>query len=152
MVQDEALNERQLHCFGDAATPRGSGAGSVLQCAFRPAECAPQQQRPLLVAICRQVAHADDSNVQVWNCSSGEFVHGWRAGDQHAVGVAWSTCGTMLAAATLDGVARVWNVDTGAQVLEAAMPGAVLATSWSKNGLLAVGMRDGALRILQISK
>lgn len=75
-------------------------------------------------------------------------MHAWRAGDGDAVGVAWSPCGRLLAAAACDTVIRVWDVSSGQAVMTAAMPQAVMCVGWSSDGALAAGMSGGPLRII----
>jgi WD40 repeat protein len=141
-LQTFAQDDRQLLCLGSP------GTCAILQCAFQHSR-PPQQASPALVATCSRAGPSQsDPNVCVWDSETGRRVCAWRAGDRDAVAVAWSPCGTLLAAAACDPVMRVWRVDTGEAVMSAAMPHAVMCVGWSKDGALAVGMSGGPLRIV----
>ena len=145
-VQDAQIGAGQpRHVLSAAAGT--AAAGKLIKCAFQPAS---GSGAPLLAACSGDVETDVKAPVCVWDSGSGALRHRFEPGTRAVPDIAWSPCGTLLAATALDRTLRVWSVGTGALALQAPLPEAALAVAWPAAGRVCVGMVGGSARVLAV--
>lgn len=95
------------------------------------------------------VAIADfGGHLWLWNMDSNQIVADWQIHEDGVSGLAWSPDGTELASSGWDGVARVWQPQTQAELLTLGHDDVVRDVVWSPDGTrLATVSHDFTVRV-----
>jgi WD40 repeat protein len=149
LMQDIASEGQPLHILDPAAS---GNCAPMLKCSFRPAgQKSANPGLATMVATCSgNVSAPVQATVLLWSCDSGALQQTFDAGTRAVADIAWSRCGRFIAAAAMTTCVSVWEADTGKQVSAADVSKAALAVCWAESGLLAVGMTDGAVEVVDL--
>jgi len=109
-----------------------------------------------LVAVGLGETNIGSGRVLLWDASTGRRVGTLGEleppGQDELVDIAFSGDGAMLAAASLDGEARVWDLASGKRRLTLPVRGLVTSVAFSPDGkLLATAGSDGTVRVWDVS-
>jgi WD40 repeat protein len=89
--------------------------------------------------------------VRLWRADLGAEVGGCAGHTKAVRTVVFDHTGALLATASLDGTARLWDATTGRELRRLTHRGEVHAVAFSPDaGRLATGSRDGSVRIWDI--
>ena len=93
----------------------------------------------------------EDGSLQLWNAASGEIVREFSGQDGVLTGVAFSPDDHRLASVSLGKTAKIWDVDSGAELIS--LSGASLAkAAYSPDGkFIAAANRDGHVEIWDVA-
>jgi WD40 repeat protein len=93
-----------------------------------------------------------DGTARVWNSTSGDLLHTFKAEEGDAWSVSFGNKGKWLAFAVQDTV-RVWEVDSEKEIFKYQGARAFHTVRFAPDGVtLAAGGRDGALRVWEIGR
>lgn len=88
--------------------------------------------------------------IHVWNLASGEQLGVWKGHDDQVYALSWSAATGLLASASADGTARIWEPSSGSTVHVLSMPSKapVYSVDWSPDGTkLATGTLAGTVEL-----
>lgn len=94
------------------------------------------------------VVGAVEARVRVWNVESRQQVAVMTGHSAPITSIQWRHDGSRLLSSSLDGSVRVWDPQTGDELLELAEEGQIVAASWNPDGLrIASATVDGKIRL-----
>ena len=87
------------------------------------------------IAAANGSSTANSNNmITVWDANTGGLLQTFAGHNAYSYGVSWSPDGSRIATGDIDGVVKVWNPDTGEEVLSFRVPGLVVNTHWHPEG------------------
>jgi WD40 repeat protein len=92
------------------------------------------------------IAIGGTTSVQVWDAQTGALLKKLAGHTDQVYGMAWSSASGLLASASFDGTARLWDRQRNQAVhtLNCGSAAAVISVAWSPDGRqIACGLRDG---------
>lgn len=97
------------------------------------------------VAIGLRDQTTPDSNVHIWNASSGQ-VHSLDPSEHRVLSISWSLDGLLLAMGLETGECKIWDLESNeiVRTLKFAHPSPIPALSWSEN-LFVCGSKSGKI-------
>jgi WD40 repeat protein/serine/threonine protein kinase len=119
---------------GDIMQQFGSGAGSAV---FSPDN--------------RYVTTINDRDVQVWDVATGQELHKFEGHTLPINTLSYSPDGSYVATTSVDGTARLWNMQTGGQAQEFSFPESLFGVAFSPDGrFLATGSMNSTAQLWDI--
>ncbi len=72
--------------------------------------------------------------ITVWDAATGELLQTFAGHSAYSYGLSWSPDGSRIASGDLDGVVKVWDPETGSEVLGFRVPGIIINVHWRPDG------------------
>jgi WD40 repeat protein len=86
---------------------------------------------------------------QVWDATNGEILATFFGHSSNVWAIRWSPAGDRILTTGMDSTARVWDANSGAELVRYAFGSPVSFGDWSPDGTrIVVGINDGAAKVL----
>jgi WD40 repeat protein len=101
----------------------------------------------------RIATHSDDTvGGRIWDASTGELLQTFSGHTGSVWSIDWSAGGDLLLTACVDGTAKIWDAQTGVELLTYSFGGAVGRSEWSPAmEQIAFGQEDGTVWIVDVN-